>query len=168
MMLSFALFSGFSILFVILQGTVLEIVHVQNTGPDISFIILCFHAFQYGIMPGQIHGFLQGIAFDIMSLSPPGFNMLVRTLCGFFIGSIKGIMQLDVILLPMALVGISFIGKTIITLVLSLFIPGSAVFALTFSLTWFLEFIYTILVTPIIFAILRFIQLLLANRRSYR
>lgn len=167
MLLPLVIYSTIASVFAILQTNVLIWLSINTVLPDISYIVLVYFAFMYGTMSGQISGFASGLVIDFISLSPFGFNAFIRTVCGHVIGRFKGAILLDAILLPMALVAISMLLKTIVILVLSPIIGSPSIIPRLFSLQGLIEFLFTIVVSPLIFWPLRGIHNFLQSKRAY-
>ena len=162
------IFTAIAGLFTILQSNVLAFLSFHDVLPDLSFIVLAYFSFMYGTMSGQISGFASGLVFDFVSLSPFGFNAFVRTVCGHVIGRFKGAILLDAILLPMALVASSLIVKVLVVVIISPIIGMSPILVKQFSLQGLIEFLFTIIVSPLVFWPLRIIHNLIQSRRAYR
>jgi len=167
MLLPLVIYSLIASIFAILQTNILSFFSIHAVLPDFSYIVLVYFAFMYGTMPGQISGFASGLVIDFISLSPFGFNAFVRTVCGHIIGRFKGAILLDVILLPMALVALSMVLKSLAILLLSPIVGIPSIIPRLFSLQGLIEFLFTAIVSPLIFWPLRGIHNFLQSRRAY-
>lgn len=168
MFLPIFIYTGIAVLFSILQSNVFGIWAIMTVQPDLSYIVLVYFSFMYGAMPGQICGFVDGLVFDFMSTAPFGFNALMRTVCGTVIGRFKGAILLDNILLPMALVAVSLLFKAAALLLIAPITNQGAVLAHQFSAMGLIEFLFTIIVAPLLFWPLRILHNALQSRRAYR
>lgn len=168
MILPVIIYSTIAIGFAILQSILPVSISLFGAIPDIAFIVIVHFAFMNGVMSGQIVGFVSGIFFDFMSLAPFGFNAFVRSLTGHIIGRFKGVIHLDAIFLPMALVGLSYVLKFVISMLLGLVLGVDNILSRLFSIQTLVELLLTIVVTPLIFWPLRLIRDLLSQRRAYR
>ena len=111
---------------VLLQSTLLARLTIRGVKLDLALVILVFVALRRGSMTGQVGGFLSGLLADALSLSPLGFQALLRTLLGHLYGRFQGIVSLDPVLLPMAAVVVATVLKGLLSgLLLTLFAaPG--------------------------------------------
>ena len=168
MFLPLVIYTTIASIFAILQTNVFSWLSFHAVLPDFSYIVLIYFSFMYGTMPGQIAGFSSGLIIDFISLSPLGFNAFIRTVCGHIVGRFKGSILLDILLLPMAVIGISMILKALVVLVLSPIVGFPAIISRQFSLQGLIEFLFTILISPLIFWPLRGIHYLIQSRRAYK
>ena len=168
MALPLVIFTSIASILAVLQTNMFMWFSFHAVLPDLSYIVLVFFGFMYGTMPGQIAGFSSGIVIDFISLSPFGFNALVRTVCGHIVGRFKGSILLDAILLPMAIVAVSMLLKALIVLFLSPIIGIPTIITRQFSLQGLIEFLFTILISPLLFWPLRGIHNLIQSRRAYK
>jgi len=119
---------GILILLILLQTTLLNLIAIKNIVPDIAFIFLLICSFEEGCGLGQNLGFISGLSEDFISLSPPGFHALIKSLSAYIAGLFKrNLLQfsfLTVILLTAVMTffktGMSFILINIFNLPLSL------------------------------------------------
>ncbi len=146
-----------TVLTVLGQTNLLRVLEIRNVQPDLILIMVVFLAHHHGPLVGECVGFVAGMTEDLLSLAPPGYNALVRTLVGFATGLTHNRMLLDPIFMPIVLMVGATILKLMLVFVLSgLFsfegaidplIPGRAV----------IEVIYTAVLGPIVFAVLKLI-----------
>jgi len=163
----FITFNILCLIFIILQSTVLHIISIYTVVPDFSWIILTYYCFYNGKMFGQVSGFIQGVVFDILTVSPPGFNAFIRTLTSYLIGSFKNVVQLDLFLLPLALVFLSFLSKGIITLLFALILGQTIVIKSIFTTHFLIEVLYSTVISPFIFFLLNLLVRLVGPKRSF-
>lgn len=159
-------YSLLSIFFLIIQTIIPPWLSLTFPIPDISFIILVYLGFNYGPMFGQICGFFLGLSIDFMTLSPLGFHALLFTLTGHLIGRGKGMVQLDLVLIPMALMLISTIIKTLVTVIFAYLLGQAAVLGNLLSWVWFTEIVFTILITWLVVLLLNLLDRVLNKKRS--
>ncbi len=159
----FSLFLFFIAL--LLQLTLFQVLKIHNITPDLGLIVLVFIATSKGVMAGQACGFLLGLMQGFAGGIPVtiGFNAFVKTVIGFLFGLTEGTISVSSSLMPVLLVGAGTIMKGILgALVALLFgIPNrmNGDF-LTFLGDVGVETLYTALLAPFIFLILRRIKYL--------
>lgn len=149
--------SVLAVLIVVGQTNLLRILEIRGVQPDLVLIVVVFLAHYHGPLAGESVGFVGGMAEDLLSLAPPGFNALVRTLVGFVVGTTQNRMLLDPIFVPILLVvGATVLKLLLISLLAVLFpfeggidplIPGRAA----------IEVFYTAFLGPIVFAVLKLV-----------
>ncbi len=139
---------------VLLQSTLLARLSIRGVRLDLALVILVFLALRRGSMTAQVSGFFSGLAADALSLSPLGFQALIRTLLGFLYGRFQGIIFLDPILMPMITVMVATLLKALLSgLLLALFpAPGGGLGA--FGLGLWIEVGFNAVAAPFIFAVL--------------
>lgn len=77
-----------SILFIVLQTTLVRFLAIGTIAPDVAFIWIVYLAIRRGQIPGTIAGFLIGLALDLLSGSSSmvGLGALSKTVGGFLAG----------------------------------------------------------------------------------
>ncbi len=154
-----------SILTVIGQTNLLRILEIRNVQPDLILIVVVFLAHYHGPLVGESVGFLAGMTEDLLSLAPPGYNALLRTLVGFATGTTHNRMLLDPIFMPILLM----VGATVVKLILGSLL--SALFAFEGSIDPLIpgraaiEVVYTAVLGPIVFAVLKLVPVLRPEQR---
>ena len=140
---------------VLVQTTLLKDVRLAGARPDFALILLIFFANHQGRMEGQLLGFLSGLMEDLLSLSPLGFHMLIKTVTGYIFGITKGKIFVDPILIPIVLVAAGSLLKLILSLVLaSIFLEETMIQMVVGSKVW-IELGFTALLAPFIFGFMR-------------
>jgi rod shape-determining protein MreD len=151
---------------VLLQSTVLRWVALKGVKPDLALILLVFVAVRRGSMSAQVSGFLAGMLEDILSLSPVGFNALLRTVLGFFYGLAAGSIFVDPVLMPVLLVLVATILKglasSLLVVVFRVPAPGFQIFA---GPLW-IEVGYNAVLAPFLFAALRLLRALAPREKD--
>ena len=151
---------------ILLRSTIFQYLGF-NISPDFALIMLVFFSFRYGSGFGQFSGFAAGLLEDFLSLSPLGFNALIKTIIGFVSGLFHDRFVMDPILFPfVTLVIVTFLKGILSFLIIDVFnisISGSSVFSRLF----FLELIINALLAPILFQLLRILlDRLLPERKA--
>jgi len=151
---------------VLLQSTVLRWVALKGVKPDLALIVLVFVAVRRGSMAAQASGFLAGLLEDSLSLSPLGFNALLRTVLGFFYGLTAGSIFVDPVLMPVLLILVATILKGLASCLLVVIFripaPGFQIFA---GPLW-IEVGYNALLAPFLFAPLRRLRALAPREKD--
>ena len=81
-------FKGFLIILFASIQIIMPVVGIweSKTKPDLLLIITAYMGFRYGIMSGQLTGFVVGVFIDALSANPLGTGMLSFTIIGFITG----------------------------------------------------------------------------------
>jgi rod shape-determining protein MreD len=157
----------FILIAVLLQSTVLGRLSVYiRAVPDLALDILVFSAYINGTMTGQLTGFFSGFLIDLLSVSPLGFNALVRTLIGALTGLLKGTFFLDTILLPMILCAGATAFKALVTFLLHLFFNEAVPTYSLFGLTLWIEMGLNTALAPLLFGLLKLFRPIQTGHRE--
>jgi rod shape-determining protein MreD len=170
MLLYFCTFFGVASAFTILQTSVVHFFPMAAylPLPDLAFCVLVFIAFLQGEMQGQLLGFSTGLVFDCLSLAPFGFNAFIRTVMGYVIGRFKGVILLDNMLLPMAIVALAMLVKTVVSVIAALVLGQTGVLVRVFSVDFVIEFLLTVVFAPLVYLIVRSLGGAILSRKAYR
>jgi len=156
----------FGLVAAILQSTLLSHLALYRAVPDLALGIIVYSAYVNGMMTGQISGFVQGIALDLISASPFGLNAFIRTIIGALAGIIKGKFFLDAFLLPMILCACATLLKAMILFLLNFFISDMInAYPLAAPVLW-AELGLNTFSAPILFAFLKRFKPLLTGRNE--
>lgn len=154
------------ILLGVLQSTLLAEILPGGAVPDLALILLTASAWLYGPLVGEISGFLIGLGFDSMSLSPLGFHAFLFTLVGYLAGRLQGNITPGVWLFPvlgvLAATALKYSGSLLLTLIFGI-ISGTA---RHFSLSTAIETAENIILTPVIFRLFTFADRFINRRRG--
>ncbi len=144
----------------LLQSTVLNVVSISGVKPDIALMVIIFLGFRKGSIPGQVAGFFTGLFEDFMSLSPPGFNSLVKATIGYCYGLLVGGFIIDAIVIPILFLAVGTLIKAVMSwlLVLIFSLPQNGVSL--FSFKFLVELLYNSLLAPFVFALLKLIKVM--------
>jgi rod shape-determining protein MreD len=143
---------------VTLQSTILGRIAIIGVRPDLALIVLMFVALRRGSMTAQIGGFAAGIVEDLVSASPVGFHMLLRTLIGFLYGIFSGNVFLDPLLMPIVLTIAATIIKGLISGLVSLLFGLQSSGFMYFAGRLWIEAGYNALAAPFLFALLNLLR----------
>ena len=141
-----------------LQSTILGKIAILGVRPDLALIVLVFVALRRGSMTAQVSGFAAGIVEDLVSASPVGFHMLLRTLIGFLYGIFSGKVFVDPLLMPIVLSIAATIIKGIIAGLVSLLFGLQGSGFMYFAGRLWIEAGYNALAAPFLFALLNLLR----------
>jgi rod shape-determining protein MreD len=155
------------VLIVILQSTLFNKLPGNFIFPDFTLVIIVFFSNGRGRMDGQISGFFTGMAEDFLSLSPPGFNSLIKTLIGYIYGSLKGKIFIDPIFFPVIMVMTATLLKAFSALLISaLFLKPEAAPAV-FTARFAIEMAENCIAAPFVFALMKTFKFYSAEERGF-
>jgi len=143
---------------VVLQSTILGKVAILGVRPDLALVVLMFVALRRGSMTAQVSGFAAGIVEDLVSASPVGFHMLLRTLIGFLYGIFSGNVFVDPLLMPIVLTIVATILKGVISGLVSLLFGLQSSGFMYFAGRLWIEAGYNALAAPFLFALLNLLK----------
>ena len=113
---------GLMIFSILIKTTLSRYLTLSFGTPDITLIILVYISLRYGSVNGQITGFTTGLMEDFLSISPLGFNSLIRCIIGFLTGLFHERLMMDPVLFPIMSVSITTLIKGILSyLILEIF-----------------------------------------------
>lgn len=140
---------------ILLKSTVSRYFSLNFGIPDTTLIILVYVSVRYGSLSGQIGGFTTGFMEDFISLSPLGFNSLIRMVIGQFAGLFHERLNMDPVLFPVLSVSLATIVKGALSyLILTIFkieYSGSIFISSSFGF----ELLMNALLAPFFFLLLR-------------
>ncbi|TVR69790.1 MAG: rod shape-determining protein MreD [Spirochaetaceae bacterium] len=141
--------------FALLQSTWLSGWFVLGARPDLVLIVLTYHSYRTGVQRGQISGFIVGLVEDGLSVSPPGFHAVIRLVHSAIIGATRQSVTTDPIVTPVTLTAIAFGLKTLAVLLVGSILRLERIAAGVFSLATLMEGLFTIVLAPAGFWLLR-------------
>jgi len=144
---------------VVLQSTILGRIAIAGVRPDLALVVLVFVALRRGSLVGQVAGFASGIVEDLVSVSPVGFHMLLRTLIGWLYGIFTGNVFVDPLLMPIVLTVAATLIKGIISGLVSLVFGLQSSGFLYFAGRLWIEAGYNALAAPFLFALLNLLRI---------
>jgi rod shape-determining protein MreD len=161
-----AILSAVSVGLVAAQTNLLQFMAIGGALPDLALILLIYYSHYNGSFPGEIVGFITGMAFDALSAAPLGFHALIYTTVGYLVGISRQRVVMDPIFIPVVLVAVLTLLKAFIGFILLAVFPVEAGFAGVISPRIALEIGYNAVLTPLLFALFGLIQPLRGSRRS--
>lgn len=144
----------------LVQSTLFNVIAIAGIKPDITLMVVIFLGFRKGSVPGQISGFFTGLFEDFVSLSPPGFNALVKTTIGYCYGLLVGGFIIDAVVIPVVFLACGTLIKAILSwlIVLIFSLPQNGV--AVFSVKFLIELLYNCALAPFVFALLKLIKIM--------
>jgi len=110
--------TGWIILCVILQSTLVPHMAVMSFEPDLPLVALFYLALRFGVMPGVYVGFFLGLGQDLFSQGFLGQTALAKSVIGFVCGLFnERVVRLDPITRGALLIAMFILNDAIIMLV---------------------------------------------------
>lgn len=166
MIANIAILSAVSVVLVAAQTNLLWFMAIGGALPDLALILLVYYAHHNGSFPGEIVGFVTGIAFDALGAAPLGFHALMYTAVGYAVGILRQRVAFDPIFAPVLFVALSTLFKALVGFILLAVFPVQTGFEGVISPSIGIEVGYNAILTPLIFALLGLIRPLRSRRRS--
>ena len=140
-----------------LSSTLLSWVEVGGVKPDLALVIIALIAVRRGSMPGEIAGFASGLVADMISVGPLGLTAMTRTVVGYAVGRMAGLVTLDWLLLPTIVAIAATVLKAFTVTVLALVVPWISgiygVGALGFLRSFLIEAAFNGVVAPALYVL---------------
>ena len=149
----------------ILQTTVLDRVSFNDVKPDFVLIMIVLISNYLGSIKGQLIGFFSGLVEDFFSLSPFGFSALIKTVIGYLSGKTESKIFLDPIVVPIIFVFTGTIIKFLLSFLL-IIVFSSDKAGTVFSIALLIEIGLNIILTPILYLMLKLIRVLPSSNSS--
>ena len=110
--------TGWIVLCVILQSTLVPYIAVMSFQPDLPLIALFYLSLSLGVMPGVYVGFFLGLGQDLFSMGFLGQTALAKSVTGFVVGLFnQRVVRLDPITRGALLVAMFLLNDSIVMLV---------------------------------------------------
>ena len=143
----------------VVESTVVRTFFRNIILPDLALVIIIFYANSKGPMEGQLSGFAAGIVEDFISLSPLGFNCIIKTVIGYVSGFTRNKIYFDPILFPVILTAAATLIKGFLAvLVSSLFLKAGEA-PLVFTSRFGIEILLNAVSAPFVFAVMKLVRL---------
>jgi rod shape-determining protein MreD len=150
------------------MGSLFDFISLGGIKPNLFIILIASAAFIRGENEGMAVGAITGVLADIMWGSLFGYHILIYTLIGFVCGIFNRIFFDDDIKFPILLIGVSDFGYGIVTYVFFHMFNGD--FGLNYYMFHiiFPETVYTLLVTLIMYPIIRKLSIWVGRKEQRR
>jgi rod shape-determining protein MreD len=153
-------------IFVVLQSTILKDFRIFDVKPDIALLIFLLTSTRQGSFRSQLTGFGTGLIQDFLSLSPIGFNALIRTILGYLSGLLKGKLFIDPIFFPILIAVVGTFLQYLSSYILMLMFVSSASAATVFSSHTWIEMGINSFFAPFVFALLKLAKFVQMRERD--
>jgi rod shape-determining protein MreD len=152
----------------VLQSTVFKAIAFAGIVPNLLVILTSSFGFMRGEKEGLLIGFFCGLLQDIFFGELLGFHALVFMYIGYLNGKFCRIFYPEDIKLPIALIAVSDLTYGLIFYILMFLLRGRFEFTYYFTRVILPEVLYTIIVTMLIYPLIRTINALLESREKRR
>jgi len=142
----------------VIQTNLLLPLKILGGRPDYTLLLIVFFSHQLGSFKGKFIGFYSGLLMDVLGLAPLGFHSFLYTVVGHFFGKTKGKVYIDILTLPLLLALLASVMKIIVSFVLTVIFDQSR-WTAVFSVSTLLEVGLNILMSPVLFAVLKLFRL---------
>lgn len=153
-------------LLVVIQSTWLDVISIYGVRPDLSLIVVVYIAFKNPGIQGQAVGFASGLIQDSISMAPLGLNAFIKTTVALIANLLSGKFYIDRLLMPALFGFIAILLKALHLKVLSLFFGENIIVYQLFSSTLWIEALYTAVISPVIFMVLKPLDRLIVPAES--
>lgn len=152
------------ILFFLLQTTVFQGIKLANVVPNLLLILTVCIGYMRGRTEGLLTGLLCGLMLDMVYGSVIGLYAFIFMTIGFLIGYCQKYYFTDDLIMPTLLVSISDLVYGIYYYVVEFLMRGQINFGFYFIHVILPEIIYTVLISIIVYRLLRFVERWLTPR----
>lgn len=144
--------TSLSVFFIsLLQTAIFSHISFFMVLPDLALLTVIYIAISNGSLTGLVCGFIAGFLSDFLSAAPIGLNSFIFTLAGYFVGRFYGLYNLNKIIFPCVLGGLSFLFKALLLFVLKLFFGQNIHTYNILSIDFVLEITINIIFSPPVF-----------------
>jgi rod shape-determining protein MreD len=145
-------------LLLLLQTTVLSYFSIAGVKPGVLLIVFVILASQNGGFVSQIVGFILGLALDMVTTAPLGYNAFQYALAGYLFGLGKGKVYYDPFVVP-ALVGLlatiySAVAGFVLSEVFQLGFRGDTFF----QVGLLVQLVVNLIAAPVIYFVYNFLK----------
>ncbi len=136
----------------IIQTTVVPLISIGQTVPDLILILLVYYSISEGQIYGTLLGFVYGFCFDLVTGSLLGSTMIAKTVAGFVAGYFSSENKIDIYLMFFNFGLIVFLSALVDQIIYSFFsaFDISSNVLLIFFQNAFLPAFYTALLSMIL------------------
>ncbi len=132
--------------------------------PNLAFAVLVYFSFKNGPSLGLLLGIVTGLIADCFSSGPFGFYIFVMSLSGYAIGRFVNVVKLDFLFIPLLIVSVSMLSRFVLILILSWVLGLNFITDQLFTLNHLFELFSTIVLSPLIFLLLRLMDKVFQQR----
>lgn len=142
----------------ILQSTVFDTFSFANIKPNLLIIVTSAFGFMRGRKEGMAVGFISGLFVDAFWGGLIGFYALLYAVIGYVNGTFHRLFYEDDIKLPILLIGASDLICSLIIYVCMFLLRGKFIFLFFLKNIMLPEFVYTILITVVLYQLILFVN----------
>ncbi len=143
----------------VIESTVVRMYFKDIIMPDLALLIIIFYANSRGAMEGQLSGFAAGLTEDFISLSPLGFNCIIKTVMGYLLGFTRNKVYFDPILFPVVIAAVATLLKGFLAVLTGSIFLESGEAPLVFTSRFAVEVLLNSFTAPFIFALMKLFKL---------
>ena len=144
----------------LLSSTLLSWAAIAGVKPDLALVIVVLVAMRRGSMSGQVSGVVSGLLEDAISVAPLGFTAMIRTVVGYLVGRLEGVIAVDRLLLPVIIAVAATVLKALSVTLLSLVFSAVSTRYGIFSQSFVIEAALNGAVAPALYVLLRLLPAL--------
>jgi len=133
--------------------------------PDLSLSVLLFASFLNKEGQGMLAAFLAGLAADMLSASPLGYNAFLYTVCAYFATLLSRIAERDAFVVPFLLGTAATFIKGVLSLIIAALFSSSVVGSRMLGVEFAVEIAANGIGTIIMFFLLHFAEGLFVDER---
>ena len=122
--------------------------------PDLLLIVSLYLSVHNGKVFGVSSGFVSGLFFDFLSVSPFGLHCLLRTIIGYLMGVFNKTLNMNGVFLPVLIGFVATLMKVLLVFIISVFFPDSIVPYALLSKAFLFELCANSILTPLVFKFL--------------
>lgn len=127
--------------------------------PNFILMYVVYVALNRGAMKGQLTGFLYGLSWDILSTDIFGIRALSLTIAGYIAGKFNRNLNKDQIATQIIIMSVCLIATHLLLILLYLLIPNDfAKKSIELNSNFFIYLIVNLILTPVVFKILKFFK----------
>lgn len=146
------------IIFYVTQTSIFHHLALNGIIPDLMLILVCAYGFLRGETEGVVVGFFCGLLIDAFNANYLGFHSLIYMYIGFFNGMLNRLYIDDRIKLPIICIGLSDLLSSLTTYCLQFLLNKNFHFAQYFLNIILPEFLYTVLVSVLLYPLVLTIE----------
>lgn len=152
----------------LIQTTIVQYISLGSITPNLLIVVTSSIGFMRGKKEGMLTGFLCGLLIDVLYSDIMGYQALLYLMIGYGNGYFQQLFYDDDIKLPLVLIGVSELIYGIAIFIFSFLLRSKFDFSYYFYNIIIPELIYTLLITLILYQIIKKINHVLENDERRR
>ncbi|MEI8092912.1 MAG: rod shape-determining protein MreD [Spirochaetales bacterium] len=142
----------------LLQTTLMNLVVVAGVKPDILLIVFVVLASQNGGLVSQLVGFVLGLAIDIVTTAPLGYNAFQFALAGYLFGLGRGKVYYDPFIVPALMAVLATVYSSICGYLVSQVFQLGFPFQMYFQIGFVVQLLVNLVAAPVTFFLFNFLK----------